>query len=371
MFSISGISDYRTPMREHKFRKASDLASSLQVGEIIEVEVLEVLGNNLAVLDIRGSAVVAEIPGPIAPGKSLQTRVEELSPKLLLVLLNSGSDSPQPAERFLRTHLSEKESLAELIPRLSRDLPPLRRIAPESGGFLEAALDRAILSPSTVKDPAYLKNWLQTSGLFLESRIARALGGGKRPDVRFDLKAILLSLAERLEGRLRGRGGENDPDVSLLSRVRTFIHNIELDQIRNVKALAEGKSAYLQIPWGMEGERGELFLRRLGEEAGGGSPKGKEGFRVCFLLALHGLGDLRIDADITGKRVALRFEAADPVSADLLRRHASRLRLRLETGDFQVTKLDFVEASEKPRADEEDEAFDFGMRDRRLIDVKA
>ena len=371
MFSISGISDSRTPLRGQVYHKGADLASSLQAGEFVEVEILEILGERLAVLDIRGSAVLAEIPEALAPGTIVRTRVEEVSPKLILVLLGSGSKSSGPVEALLRTHLPEKVPLVELIPQLVQDLPGLRRVAPDLAEPLRAALDHAILSSTTVGDPAYLKKWLEISGLLLESRLARALQGAQQLDLQFDLKALLLRLAERLKGDAIGGGKDDNPAVSLLNNLRTYIKNIELDQFRNVKALADGRSVYLQIPWGAEGERAELFFRRWGEGQEGNRSKGEDGFRVCFLLSLQGLGDLRIDANLQGKRVGLRFEVADRDSAELLKRHFPRLRERLESLDFQVVKVDCVEVSETPRADENDEVLDFGLRDRRLIDVKA
>ncbi|MFQ5693958.1 MAG: flagellar hook-length control protein FliK, partial [Nitrospinota bacterium] len=339
MFTISGVHDSRTPLRERFHHKASDVASSLQPGEVIEVEVLEVIGKNLALLDVRGSALLAETPEPLVSGTVIRTRVEEVSPKLILVLLRGGAKSQEPAQVFLRTHLPEKVPLAELITQLIRDLPALREAAPRLTELLEASLGKAILSSETVTDPEYLRTWLRISGLSLESRLARALDSAEPPDVRSDLKALLLLLARRLEGKVSGERDAAPPaspappapsTLSLLNNVRAYVKNIELDQFRNVEALADGRSLYVQIPWGTAGERAELFFRRWGEGHEGKKKKGDNSLRICFLLRLRGLGELRVDATLEGRRVGCRFEVADPESADLVRRHLPRLRERLE-----------------------------------------
>lgn len=370
MVTISGINAHRQPLREHVYHKASDLAASLQVGDVIEVEVLEVLGNNSAVLDIRGSAVLAETPGPLLPGTLVRTRVEQVSPRLILMLLRGSAQYRETAEAFLRTHLPERVPLSDLLPQLVESLPALRRAAPELAALLERALERGVLSSKTAEDPTFLQSWLKTSGLLLESKLARALESGEPPDLRFDLKAILLRLAGQLEEGRPGGDQTDSPLSPLLSDLRAYLKNIELEQFRNVQALADGRSVYLQLPWGVERERAELFLRRWGEDREPGQER-EGGFRICFLLSLRGLGDLRIDATLDGKRVGCSFQVANPDCAPFLRGRFPRLKERLEAHGFQVVRLDCVEVQQTPRADEEGEVLDFGLRDRRLIDVKA
>jgi hypothetical protein len=371
MDSISGIRDFGAHLQENAYHRALDVASSLQAGEVLEVEVVEVLGKNLAVLDIRGSTVLAEIPDALTAGTSVRTLVQEVSPKLILVLLREGSASSGSAQTFLRSHLPDKVPLSKLIPQLVQDLPALQNHSPALAKSLHSLLDSVVLSPKTIQNADYLKTWLKGSGLLLESRLAEAVHQSESPDLRFDLKATLLRLAEELKSG-QERSGKADPSVvHLLNNIRTYIKNIELEQFRNVNAFEDGRSVHLQLPWGTEGERAELFFYQENKDRDEDKSDKKDGFRVCFLLHLQGLGDLRIDALLQESRVGFRFEVTNPESASLFQKHFARLKGRVETQGFQVTRMECVEVEKTPHKNEEDVESNFGLQNQRLIDIKA
>ena len=170
-------------------------ANPLARGQLLEVLVVQKLGDSRFMLQSGTQRWQTESPLNLQPGERIQARVLQVEPDepVQLAILRS---TQQAAAAVVREQIPRQQSLANLATVLRQtadfSLPP--RISDAVLNLIAALPD-----PSRLAQPAMLSRLLQDSGLFMENRLRNGQGIS-----RDDLKARLLQLAALLPEPQRG-----------------------------------------------------------------------------------------------------------------------------------------------------------------------
>jgi hypothetical protein len=262
----------------------------------------------------------------------------------------------QKALALLRSHLPSSTNLADLVEKLGKIF---------AGGKLyqlELAVDKTLLekvmsslsSLSVNKDvagnPENLKQLVDRSGLSYEAKLKDALLSNTVLEKNVntlaekDLKSLLLRLSQDLakvpgiiskEGNLQGNHSLN----SLLALVNASIEKIETNQLVNYLTARNDQQVVLQIPVVLpEGiKTAELYIRSGSRQKKGKTPD--DDCHIIFLLTMKNLGHLRIDTQVTDKKIGCIIQVDNRKIADFVTRNLSELSRRLSGLDFAVEKL--------------------------------
>jgi len=164
-------------------------ANPLARGQLLEVLVVQRLGDSRFMLQSGTQRWQTESPLNLQPGERLQARVLKAEPGQP-VTLDIVRSARQEATAAVREQIPRQQSLANLAQVLRQtadfSLPP--RISDAVLNLIAALPD-----PSRLAQPAVLRQLLQDSGLFMESRLRNGQGLS-----RDDIKARLLQLAALL-----------------------------------------------------------------------------------------------------------------------------------------------------------------------------
>jgi hypothetical protein len=193
-------------------RAASPALKAWQVGQILQLTVLEVTAPGRAVLMMAGQRFEAQTDATLAPGQRLTVRVESgQAPQVLRVLPppDEAAQASATLRQALATLLPGAGSLREAVESLATLArapqppsitpgPPLPPAATTAARTLLSTLP----TPAQVSTGAGLRAAVENSGTFLEARLAASTPG--QPAPRADLKAQLLLLANLLP-RATGR----------------------------------------------------------------------------------------------------------------------------------------------------------------------
>lgn len=270
---------------------ARDVAAALglRAGDVVEVSVVEALGQGQGIVELEGRLLRALYPEGLAAGARVALRVASTGPPLLLRL-------PEPGEAALARLLSPPASGFGQAVRglLAAAADPAG--GPELRRLLEGAeVLRLPTSPSELA-PALAK-LLQRSGLFHEA----LLGRGEDPG---DLKSLALRLL----------AAPASPPLHRLAEI--LLGHVEAHQARSV---AEGTVTFpFVLPWGGDGVVGEWVV----EERSGRGPLGEAlSGAVRIRLEMPRLGPVEVGVrwgpSGTAVRLRLAPEGLAEVSAQM------------------------------------------------------
>ena len=362
-----------------------NLSANYAVGQLLEGKVEEVLSGQRFLINFKGVKVIAESTVPLNAGQSVQVKVAQTSPQVILNLVMDGIEE-QKALTFLRANLPSSTSWADIVTKLEKVLTG------EKLYQLDLAVDKGVLekvvsslaSLSVNKDvadnPENLKQLVDRSGLSYESKLKDALlsntGLSKNLNalVEKDLKALLLRLSQDLEqvsGVMSkdGKAPVNPILNNLLEVVNASIEKIETNQLVNYLTSRNDQQVVLQIPVVLpEGiKTAELYIRS-------GSKRGKKGksaedCHIVFLLTMRNLGNLRIDTQVTEKKMKCAIQVDNKEIAGFVERNLPELSQRLSGLGYRVEKLSCM--VEKPDTKQIVPLEGFSLLEMRLVDIVA
>ncbi len=194
-------------------KAASPALKAWQVGQVLQLTVLEVTAPGRAVLMMAGQRFEAQTEARLTPGQRLTVRVETPQAPQVLRVLTATDESVQaaaalrqavaallPGAGSVREALDVLSALARPPPTATPGASPPPPATPATAAA--RTLLSALPTPADVSTGPGLRAAVENSGTFLEARLA-ALSPGQPPP-RADLKAQLLGLANLLP-RATGR----------------------------------------------------------------------------------------------------------------------------------------------------------------------
>lgn len=282
-------------------------------GELVDVRVQEAERPGSLIILIKGIPFQAvSYAGPLKAGEVFQARVEQTEGRLLLRLQPGDLPSPSSdtstdqvadgAILWLRRLLPAEESFTAALDRLIDNLRMTVRTEPMRAqwlGRLEGLLAKILLHGEHL-DGRQLKNALRDLGLQYESHLARLIqrdGQLPSPLPEPTLKSWLLE-----QVRTEQRSNATAAPSTWLKQAEEVIKALDRTQVLNVVNLASGQPLVLTLPL----TDGKVLLYIDPQPKGQGADD-EPAHRFSTILELDGLGRVRVDAVLTGKRLSARI----------------------------------------------------------------
>ena len=361
------------------------ISTNYAVGQLLEGKVEEVLSGQRFLINFKGVKVVAQSTVPLNPGQSVQVKVAQTSPQVILNLVMDGIEE-QKALTFLRANLPSSTSWADIVGKLEKILTGEKLyqldLAVDKGVLEKVVSSLASLSVNkdVVDNPENLKQLVDRSGLSYESKLKDALlsntGLSKNLNalVEKDLKGLLLKLSQDLEqlpGVMNkdGKAPVNPILNNLLEVVNASIEKIETNQLVNYLTSRSDQQVVLQIPVVLpEGiKTAELYIRSGGKR--GKKGKSAEDCHIVFLLTMRNLGNLRIDTQVMEKKMKCAIQVDNREIARFVKRNLPDLSQRLSGLGYRVEKLSCMVT--KPDTKKIVPLEGFSLLEMRLVDIVA
>lgn len=319
-------------------------AAGLKPGDLLRVRVVELEENGRALVEFDRQRAAAEIRFPVAAGEVLWVRVADTESRLCLQLVRSASVAASPAAAGAGPVRYSPELLHELQHRLQllisaaehRGQLPLPGLEPRQalealGKFLapiEPEAEPGVLSRS-------LARLVEESGVFLESRLARALtrspdgSGTSNPAgsiLAADLKARLLFLkafAESAEGALMlAQNRELAGLMRAAGAVLTEIRSAQEQLVRQAAASEPFHMVHVALPMADGRADGTLKIAYRARRPAGT----QDGHRASLLLSLDRLGDVRADLLLLQNALSVAVFVSDTTARDWVECHLSEVQ---------------------------------------------
>ena len=297
-------------------------------------------------IECRGSKVIAETDFDLQPGETRLVRVAGLSPRVTLRLILEETQVPARVISMLKASFSNRQTpwgspIDDLLTGLE-SVPRLRN----STLLIRSLLAEIIPGDKEVGSVNYIKNFIAHSGLYYESRLGKLLLSNAPPDIlndffSKDLKGLLLKVYADLNemgGSNAALGGTDQAALEKFKSLRSFIKNIEFNQLVNCLRNEEDEPLFFQIPLPLKEGIETLKLYFYGKKRGGTKAKKGDNFHLTFLLNLTGMGNFKIDVKLARKVIGLTLEVEKRSTLNLVERLLPELEGRLKNRGYQVMK---------------------------------
>ncbi|HYA86299.1 MAG TPA: flagellar hook-length control protein FliK [Nitrospirota bacterium] len=267
---------------------------SLQVGEIVQAEVLTVTDTAVAIR-MKNSILEARTDLPLKQGEVLSLLVEEAGQDMRLRLIQGNGEGPALIKN---TILSALNALKDLKPA-AEDMTVLSSLIESIPQSLKellpglSALEKMMVSVDGLSG-SVLKAAVQDSGVLFEAKLRLLILGEGQEETALnqkvqtlansDMKAALLSLRQELvnssvANSLSQSGVRAD---ALTAAVDTILKNIELLQLQS--RLSDTLQVFVPFVW-KDLKEGELIFRESGRDK-----PGKESYSCTVNLDLERAG---------------------------------------------------------------------------------
>lgn len=295
----------------------------LSLGEIVEAKVLERPSPTQYLLSIKNCQFIADGETPLPKSATLTMRVEQLHPQIVLRIMGQEVSPATLLTDYLRFYRANPDVLMEIFQKgpevfnQQANRPWLPESAKEALSNIQKLLESLLVSPNSLKDPLFLKNYITNLGLLLENQwqdLARQAKPVKQRPAD-NLKSSLLKLSEELQVLLKKDSTLSSAELPKVQQLAKFTEAaakaIETQQMINVLSQENDSKYLLQIPlFFPTGVRtGEIII-----DAGKGEKEKigtKNKVHVVMFLNMDNLGDIMVDATLSHNRLSCVFKFAD------------------------------------------------------------
>ena len=331
--------------------------SKLHLNEILMARVVRSLGDNRAVIQLKGSEILAETGTQLSKGSNITVRVEQLQPRVILNPLPEQASAANKPAALLKSYLPNQTPLGDIIQRLQGILTE-KWLVQDAGLHkamhekLEMILSNIVFNEKKMFQSSFLLNLITQSGLIYESKIKRLLSRSQSPKsfggvIDGDLKGMLMKVLESIQLR-EGTGnsvltmqGFSKENIGYLHKLmQELVDNIELTQITNCVTKDEGNYVYLQIPLAFQDRIDNADFYLFYGTKDGETGDQKEDFSLVFLLNMEELGHIRVDTRVKKTDVFCRFTVENHEVAEFINDLLPQLTDRLLFLGYTVEGMD-------------------------------
>jgi len=346
MFDATHLHSYRVsfPPLDNSTSKGTPNQLRLSLGEILKAVVVEKFSDNKVMLMLKNHLVLADSNVSLNASESLLVRVNQLYPKIVLRIAKNEALEAPGTDRYLAVYRYGPDALAGLITTAGEIF------GPENSGWLShyisgrdiddvlKLINSLIFSEVTTKNPFYLKEFISNLGLLLENELVKVLKRSSGKEISKSLKGLLMKISRDLRGLLEGGEVIDRKAVNRLNRLALFldksVDTIETQQVINVLSQERENGYILQIPFLFpDGIRTGVVYFDLGRGRRGES-KGQ--WRIVFFLNMDALGDLMIEAGITGRKVSCLLKCEDDKIRDFISTRVEKLKGNLHSLGYEL-----------------------------------
>jgi hypothetical protein len=264
---------------------------------------------------------------PLSIGAKLTVRVLQLRPQVVLSIVQPEDPASTLTSRYASFSRANPEALRDIFLTgrdIFGDAPLLAALPGKTQKILRsivAVLDSLMFSTASGKDQFSLKNYLSNLGMLLEFDLRQAIEGkNDLNDLKQDgLKGLLLKLAVELKAQ---EAKENSPESlrnlgKLIEFTEKAVKTIEGFQIINVQSGAKEGDIFFQIPVVLPGDvrMADLYINT---EKDKNDPDGGRRHQVVMFLSLDALGEMMVEASLTGNKLGCVLKIADPAVQEFI-----------------------------------------------------
>jgi hypothetical protein len=318
---------------------------NLKSGEPVEGKVVTSHTGSKVKVAFKGQEFEVSLPGNQAKSGDVVTLRANGNNSFDILIGNSSeaeaNSAPSVSTAMIKPYLLSKSPLTQLAQNLTSLLdaiPSDIKINSDLLVRLKEILGVIVPKEGPPANADQIKNQVGTTIQSTESKIFRSMtsAGAKdslSPMLERDLKAQLLVLKARLEAQAP-QGHQRNEITTLLNALKLTADNMELNQLSHQFSKQEGQAFVLQIPNPFSGhdKQIKIFVRNKpqDEEAGSDKERKKQNYNLVFLLHLSSLGELEIDARVSGELVSIKFGTDNEAVSQFIQSHVSQLHTVLE-----------------------------------------
>lgn len=320
-------------------------------GDALRALIVQILNNNEVLLETNGKTIVAESNLSLNVGDTLQLRVVETHPRVILSL----ASYPDGEEIYFKNHLAVFRSfpqgmlnfVKEGLELLHGDLQTLSPFV-EKGDMnaIQRMINSLIFSEKSLDNPLFFKQFITSMGYLIEHSLGKYAersmekeeGIGKAANK--SLKSLLAHLSSRLQ-LLMADSADSDSDPQLLDFLKSLANYVDssLDtiynqQVVNVISQEEDQGYYFQIPIKYADDLRIVDLYINLKERNATKNKGNDLFQFVLFLNMDALGDIMVDIKYEQKKIWGTFKCCRSDSCDFMKEFLSQLNDRLNLSGY-------------------------------------
>ncbi|NWF36489.1 flagellar hook-length control protein FliK [Mariprofundus sp. KV] len=325
-------------------RMQQPVSFNMQPGEQTMAVVQRRLDNGNVLLKIQGQNVEAPAPAHVKAGDALEIRMIKAPAEFQVLQLHKNI--PEKAMSLVRGNLTSSATpVAQNLTTIKNLLPtmPANEMASIKGlPQLDSWMKASESSRDYPINGERLGQLIRDSGGQLESKLQAMIAkGGQSQTLTSDLKAILTQVAgdQAAAGKI-----QNSEVLRLITEAsQQSLSRMETGQALNVLANLQGEPLRVEFPMlvGQHMINVQMAVQQHGagaeqRETTGGS---EQGYSVLFALELSGLGNLRVDANVSDNAVHARIYNEDSAVRHFIQENIHRLEERLQSLGFKEVYL--------------------------------
>ena len=325
-------------------------------GEVIDAQVVQAVDTANVVIVVKGIPIEASSQvGQLKVGQVIRARVESVDGKILLHLEDPTLDpagssigtarTADPIVRALRALLPANEPLQAGLERLRLTLDAALKtgeVPKQTAEVFASLLQRVVLTKRDVTGERVHDAGVAT-GLQHEHELlvhVQQKGTLARPAQVPSLKSWLLAVvAEQEEARApQSALARPESEVPWVKEATQLLKVIERMQVVNTLNAQHGQPLFFELPIGETTVRLYVDPERQ-REAEAEAPDQLRTCRLVTLQDLEGMGAIRVDAMLTGRRIAARIQTEHAEVERSIARSLPSLQEGLAAHGYQVDTL--------------------------------
>jgi len=337
-------------------------AASFCRGDMFRALVVQKLNSNEILLSTNGTTILAETNLSLKVGDTLQLKVAETHPQIIL----SPALSSDGEEIYLKSNLAMFRSFPQGMLNVVKDglelfQGNLQTIFPfiEKGDMnsIHSMINALIFSEKSLDNPLFLKQFIINIGYVLEHSLRKSseYSTEKEGDLgnasRNNLKSLLTHLSTRLH-LLMSDSADSDIDPQLLNSLNKLanyadssLETIYNHHVVNVIGQEEEQGYYFQIPIKLADDlrMADLFINVKDRNAK--KNKKNDQFQFVLFLNMDALGDIMVDIKYDQKKIQGTFKCSRVESFDFLQEFLVILNDRLNVSGYGPSYLNVYRSS--------------------------
>ena len=333
------------PSTEIKTEPLPEVTKIWKVGQVLNARAetgSDALGK--AALRIGQYLVEARTPIPLKEGESIKVLVKSLGDPPLLSILTPTSTAGLAANK-LKAFIAQQQSLLNLI-KISQELIADKN-TPIKIKQLISDLINKLPTTDQVIDAKQLKQLIQSSGIFLESKILNLPG----PNIQQDLKALLLRIKSYLQatGITSETTNKDNPkqlqikNILTLQELATGIdHALAKITSQQLIPLTREADNFLLLLFDLliKDKEGHHLINFKIEEEKNNKENKHSSWAVTINFEFESLGAIEAKIHLIENRVSTLFNVEKPGTAKKIEQHIGLLETAYKKIGLDIIKLD-------------------------------
>jgi hypothetical protein len=310
----------------------SSFHTDFSQNEIVEGRVLKSFSLKNVMLLIKGQKIMARTYMPLREGSVISLKVEKVNPNPVLKLIGAISENTETINTSMLFNGLNKNIWKTVIENIDNYILP-----DNYKKLFKELIDDISTKLFQKSNPDLLRELFDKSGIEWEAKLRRIITS----------KAYYSkeNINELIKGDLKGLGSKI---LSLMEEQNDLINGL-VSTIKNVQLLnhlgleQEGK-IFIPIPIQFPDNlftMGQLLIHlNKNKEKDNGKAKGKDFYKISFLLEMSNLGPLRADLVIRKKQISGRFLIVEENAKIIIEKQLPSLIKALETKGFDIPNFE-------------------------------